>query len=143
MADPIVVERWVGAPPEKVYGFLTTSEKWARWQGAGAEIDARPGGIFAMDMANGMRARGQFVELEEDRKVVFTWGWIDHPGVPPGSTTVEIDLLPERGGTTIRLTHRGLSPDELPIHRLGWDHYLPRLAVVAAGGDPGPDPGPG
>jgi len=21
-----------------------------------------------------------------------------------------------------------------------WDHYLPRLAVAAAGGDPGPDP---
>ena len=25
-------------------------------------------------------------------------------------------------------------------HARGWDHYLGRLAVVAAGGDPGPDP---
>jgi hypothetical protein len=22
----------------------------------------------------------------------------------------------------------------------GWEHFLPRLAIVASGGDPGPDP---
>jgi hypothetical protein len=25
------------------------------------------------------------------------------------------------------------------MHRDGWEHYLDRLAVRAAGGDPGPD----
>lgn len=142
-APPIVVERRVQAAPATVYGYFTTSGQWTRWQGERAQVDARPGGIFAMDMATGQRARGQFLELEPGRRVVFTWGWIDHPGVPPGSSTVTIDLVPDGDGTIIRLTHTGLAPDELPFHRLGWDHYLDRLDLLAHGGDPGPDPGPG
>jgi hypothetical protein len=31
-------------------------------------------------------------------------------GVPPESTTVEIDLLEEDGATTLRLVHHGLPP---------------------------------
>lgn len=143
MTAPIVVERVVAAPAERVYGHLTDAVLWARWQGTAATIDARPGGIFRLAMPNGMTARGQFVTLEPNRRVVFTWGWIDHPGMPPGSTTVEVDLTPEGDKTRIRLTHHGVAADEMEIHRLGWEHYVPRLAMVAAGDDPGPDPGPG
>jgi hypothetical protein len=36
---------------------------------------------------------------------------------------------------------RGLPNEELARnHGEGWDNYLPRLAVAAAGGDPGRDP---
>lgn len=139
MSDPIVIEQSIAAPPPAVYAYLTESGKWGRWQGVGADVDPRPGGLFALEMPNGTQARGQFVELIPDRRVVFTWGWIDHPGVPPGSTTVEIDLAPEGGGTRLRLTHTGLPPDEIPLHTLGWERYLPRLAAVATGADPGPD----
>lgn len=142
VADAVVVERRVAASPTHVYGYLTVGDRWARWQGRSADIDARPGGIFAMEMATGQRARGQFVELEPDRRVVFTWGWIDHPGVPPGSSTVAIDLIPDGDGTIIRLTHTGLPTEELPLHRMGWDHCLDRLVILVDGGDPGPDPGP-
>ena len=141
--ETIDVERSINAPPEKVYRSLTESELWARWQGVSATIDAAPGGLFRMNMPNGLTARGQFVELTPNRRVVFTWGWVDHPGVPPGSSTVEIDLVPEGDGTLVRLTHHGLPPDEIPIHVLGWNHYVPRLAAVSEGADPGPDPGPG
>lgn len=139
MPEPIVVRRRIAAPPSIVYGYLTDSELWARWQGVGAMIEATPGGIFGISMPNGQRARGQFVELEPHRKVVFSWGWVDHPGVPPGSSTVEIELVADEGGTMVTLTHTGLPPEEIDAHRLGWDHYIPRLASVAEGGDPGPD----
>lgn len=143
MAEPIVVRRHIAAPPSTVYEYLTDSELWARWQGVGAMIEATPGGIFGISMPNGHHARGQFVELEPHRRVVFSWGWVDHPGVPPGSSTVEIDLVADDGGTMVTLTHTGLPPEELDVHRLGWDHYIPRLASVAEGGDPGPDTGAG
>ena len=39
------------------------------------------------------------------------------------------------------LTHRSLPDDELALHRLGWEYYLPRLAVAASGIDPGKDAG--
>lgn len=140
--DPLVVERRVAAAPSAIYAYLTDSERWARWQGEEATIDARPGGIFRMRMGTGQCARGQFLELVPDSRVVFTWGWIDHPDVPPGSTVVEIDLEPVDGGTLLRLTHRGLSAEEAAMHRVGWNHYVARLALCAEGADPGPDPGP-
>ena len=96
-----------------------------------------------MFMGNGMTARGQFVELVPDRRVVFTWGWVDRPGIPPGSTTVEIELTDNGGETLLVLTHRAVPEDEATLQRMGWTHYLPRLASVSEGTDPGPDPGPG
>lgn len=138
----LVVERRVAAAPAAVYAYLTESERWARWQGAEATIEARPGGLFRMLMGNGTCARGQFVELVPDKRVVFTWGWIDMPDLPPGSTIVEIDLEQDGDGTVIRLTHRELAADQADLHRMGWEHYLGRLATCAVGGDPGPDLGP-
>jgi uncharacterized protein YndB with AHSA1/START domain len=139
----IIVEQRIAASPSVVYQYLTDSEKWALWQGASASINGTPGGLFTVKMPNGTRSRGQFVELDPDRHVVFTWGWIDHPGVPPGSTEVEITLREEGGDTLLTLTHRSLPTDEIPLHTSGWNHYLPRLALVAEGGDPGPDTGLG
>lgn len=142
MSEPLVVERRIAAPPATVYRHLTASELWSRWQGREATVEPSPGGLFGMVMPTGLTARGQFVELSPERRVTFTWGWVDSPGLPPGSTTVDIELIPDGDGTLVRLTHYDLPPDEIAIHTAGWHHYLPRLAVVAEGGDPGPDPGP-
>jgi uncharacterized protein YndB with AHSA1/START domain len=101
-----------------------------------------PGGRFRMTMGNGMRAKGRFLELVPDERVVFTWGWLGNEQLPPGSSTVEIELVPDGEGTLVRLTHRGLPAEEMQIHEAGWRHYLPRLALVAEGGDAGVDPGP-
>lgn len=142
MTTPIVVTRHIGAPPEVVYSYLTESTRWSNWQGEDAAIDARPGGLFVMRMPDGATARGQFVELVPDRKVVFTWGWVDHPGVPPGSSTVEIEISVEGDGSLVTLVHSELPSDEVEVHRLGWEHYLPRLARVCEQGEIEPDPGP-
>ena len=61
----------------------------------------------------------------------------------PGSTTVQIELSEEPDGTLLVLTHREISTDEASLQKMGWTHYLLRLALVAAGDDPGPDLGPG
>lgn len=137
------MEQWIDAPPETVYRHLTESTEWVRWQGVAAHHDARVGGLFSMRMANGMQARGQFVHLEQDESVTFTWGWVDRPGIPPGSTSVEITLTASGGGTLVTLVHSNLPADEAELHASGWRHHLTRLALVAAGGDAGPDDGPG
>lgn len=138
----IVLEQRINAPPSTVYAYLTDSDKWKQWQGVDAMLDARVGGIFSMLMGNGMQALGEFVELVPDRRVVFTWGWADHPGIPPGSTVVEIDLRADGTDTVLVLTHRSVPADEVAPQRIGWAHYLPRLTMRASGLDPGPDPGP-
>lgn len=142
MSQPIVVTQQIDAPPDVVYAYLTESAKWAKWQGEDATVDARPGGIFVLTMPNGTTARGQFIELVPDQKVVLTWGWVDHPGVPPGSSTVEIEITSENGGSLVTLTHRGVPDEERELHTQGWEHYLPRLASVAQGGEVDRDRGP-
>jgi len=127
------VEQFVAASPATVYRYFTEAPRWVEWQGESATVDPRPGGRFSLLMSNGQRAEGEFVELEPGLRVVFTWGWVGHPDLPPGSTWVEIVLAEEPAGTRVVLTHRLLPDDELEPHREGWNMYLPRLAEVAAG----------
>ena len=43
--------------------------------GQTAELDARPGGNFRVQVLPGHTARGRFVELDPPRRLVYTWGW--------------------------------------------------------------------
>jgi uncharacterized protein YndB with AHSA1/START domain len=142
-APAIRLERRVSARPSAVYAYLTESGAWARWQGVAATVEPVPGGAFEMQMPHGDVAQGQFLELVPNARVVFSWGWRGSGELPPGSSIVEIDLLPDGDGTLIVLSHRGLPPGIVPPHEAGWRHYLQRLAAVSEGADPGVDPGPG
>jgi uncharacterized protein YndB with AHSA1/START domain len=81
---------------------------------------------------------GRFLELVPHRRVVFTYGWEDgRMGVPPGSTTVEIDLVEKDGATTLRLLHHGLPPEAVKDHERGWAYFLGALRdTLAAGSAP-------
>jgi uncharacterized protein YndB with AHSA1/START domain len=135
----------IAARPETVWELLVDPDKAVRWWGQAVRIDARPGGKLRIEVSPGAIASGEVLEVDPPRRLVYTWGWEVGGGgpdlVPPGSSTVEIELVPSGTGTTLRLVHSGL-PDEdsLASHSAGWDHYLGRLAVAAPGGDPGPDP---
>jgi uncharacterized protein YndB with AHSA1/START domain len=144
-AGSILVERTItiAASPETVWGFLIDPEKAVRWMGQAASFDPRPGGHYRVDVLPGNVASGEFVEIDPPHRLVYTWGWEagSSSPIPPGSTTVEFELIPVREGTLVRLTHRDL-PDATAAasHAHGWEHYLARLAVTAAGADPGVDP---
>ena len=133
----------IDARPETIWEFLVDPEKATRWMGQSAEFDLRPGGLYRVEVIPGNIARGEFVELDPPRRLVYTWGW--EPGgrgtLAPGSSTVEIELLPNGDSTTLRFTHSGLpSAEAVASHAHGWDHYLERLSSAARGGDPGRDP---
>jgi uncharacterized protein YndB with AHSA1/START domain len=141
--DPSLVEREVRieASPETVFAFLTDPEKMVRWMGTEATCDPRPGGIYRVNFAGRSAVRGEVVEVVPPRRLVFTWGWEGEVfPVPPGSSRVEISLVPDGDGTIVRLTHRDLPADMRRFHGAGWELSLGRLAVAAAGRDPGPDP---
>jgi uncharacterized protein YndB with AHSA1/START domain len=131
----------IAASPETVWQYLVDPEKALLWWGQSIRFDARLGGEFRVDVIPGHVAAGEFVELDPPRRLVYTWGWEQGGPVPPGSTTVEYELVPEGEGTRLKFTHKDLPNQEAAdSHTVGWDHYLERLAVVSAGGDPGPDP---
>jgi uncharacterized protein YndB with AHSA1/START domain len=138
-----VVEREIriDALPETVFAFLTDPEKVVRWMGTEATLDPRPGGIYRVNVTGRSVVRGEIVEVVHPERLIFTWGWEGEVfPVTPGSSTVEISVVPDGDGTVVHLTHRDLPGDMRPFHGAGWQHALGRLAVAAAGGDPGPDP---
>ena len=141
----VVREIAIDASPETVWQFLVDPEKATRWMGQRATLDPQPGGVYNVEVIPGHIASGEFVELDPPRRLVQTWGWDageDGPrSVPPGSSTIEFELIPDGNGTIVRFTHRDL-PDAAAAesHAHGWDHYFERLAIAAPGGDAGPDP---
>ena len=139
--DPIVKEVYIEAAPEKVFEFLTDPAKMVRWMGLEAELEPKPGGKYRLDPNGRDVIQGTYLEVVENSKIVFTWGW-DQPGhrVPAGSTTVEIHLEARGSGTWLRLTHRELPHEARDTHEMGWGHYLSRLKITAEGGDAGRDP---
>ena len=70
----------------------------------------------------------------------MSWGVAGSTELPPGTTEVEFTLTPTPAGTRLRLVHRGLPPSQASMHATGWNHFLLRLTLAAAGTDPGPDP---
>src|SRR5207245_634110 len=112
--DTRVIERTITieASPETVLRLLTDPVQYVRWKGRIAELEPTKGGTFRVQFADPKQvASGRYVEVVPNRRVVFTWGWEGDAMVPPGSSTVEIDLEPAGRGTRLRLVHRGL-PDE-------------------------------
>ena len=137
----IVREVRIAAAPDEVFPFFTDPDKMIVWKAVDATLDPRPGGIFRIDVTGRDVARGQYVEIDPPRRVVFTFGWESpRSPEPPGSTTVVITLTPDGDGTLLRLVHSGVPDDIRAGSTEGWDHYLQRLAVAAEGGEPGPDP---
>ena len=131
---------FINAAPERVYRLLIEAESLMEWMAPLARSDPRPGGDLTWTHQAGDTVVGRFLDLVPGRRVVFSFGW-NRPDVevPEGSTMVEIDLTPHRGGTLLRLMHHGLDGPVADAHDGGWANYLSRLAALAEGRDPGPD----
>lgn len=129
------------APPAEVFPYFVDPERYVRWQGMRAELDPRPGGVFRVWMDNETVASGEYLEIEQPHRVVFTWGWQGSESIPPGSTTVELTLRADGDATILSLRHTGL-PDgaAAAMHEEGWASFMGRLQLVVRGEDPGPMP---
>jgi len=139
--DQIVRDVKIAASPETVFSFLTDPEKIARWEATSANVDLRVGGEYSMLVASQHLARGSFLEIDRPRRLVYTFGWDGSDAVPPGASKIEISLEQDGDYTLLHFVHSGLPNDEeVASHNHGWNHYLGRLEIAAAGGEPGPDP---
>jgi uncharacterized protein YndB with AHSA1/START domain len=133
----------IAATPETVWEFLVDPEKAVRWMGTNATLEPRPGGLYLCEVIPGHTAMGEFIEVDRPRRIVYTWGWekSDQEGaIAPGSTRIEIELVPEGDGTKLRFRHDLPTAAAAESHADGWDHYLGRLVIAARGADPGEDP---
>jgi uncharacterized protein YndB with AHSA1/START domain len=142
MQEALVVRRetHIPAPPAAVFALLTDPDKIIRWMGTQAQVEPQLGGLYLLNVTGARTARGAFREVVPVHRLAYSFGWEGDDQVPPGSSLVEIDLIERPDGTLLRLTQAGLpNAEQCASHAEGWAYYLGRLAVVAAGRDPGPD----
>jgi uncharacterized protein YndB with AHSA1/START domain len=123
--EAIQVDQFLTHPPARVWQAITEPALMARWWAAG---DIRPieGHEFALDMESWGQVPCKVLEVEPERRLVFTFteNW-----------TLTWTLVPEGRGTRLLLEHSGFDLDQ-PIDRHafdqmgpGWrDEVLPALA---------------
>jgi len=134
VADPYRGSIQIAAEPDFVFDYFTKAEALARWMGDLAIVDPRPGGQFTIVFGD-RSVEGRYLEVERPKRLVISWGRAGSTEFPPESSVLEITLTPKDGGTLVAIIHTGLPDSELHRHALGWEHYLPRLAVAAAGAE--------
>ena len=141
--DPDAIHREVriAARPDVVFAFLTDPVKIARWSGTHAESDPRRGGVHRTVINCGHVTSGAYVEVVPNRTVVYTWGWVDSAPIPPGSTVVEVVLVPDGDGTVLRLAHTMLPAAARKGHGEVWDTICPGWPSRHQAAIPAPIPG--
>jgi uncharacterized protein YndB with AHSA1/START domain len=131
VTEPVTASVRIAASPEVVFPYFTDPALAVKWIADAAYLDARPGGTFSLDV-QGNPARGNYVEIDPPRRVVFTWGIEGRDDFPPGSSTVEVVLQADGDETVVTLTHRDLpTEDYRRSHQGGWGEFLGVLATVA------------
>jgi uncharacterized protein YndB with AHSA1/START domain len=129
----------IAAAPDIVFDHFVQPDLLVRWMGDRARLEARDGGVFAVDI-NGVIIRGHFLRVDRPRLIEIAWGEAGNEAMPPGSTRLLVRFTATGAGTRVDLEHHGLVPEEASKHAVGWPHFLARLNELAAGGDPGADP---
>lgn len=124
---------FIAATRSTVFRFFTDSERFAAWWGAGSRIEPRPGGAVHIRFANGVVVSGAVVEVEPERRIVFTYGYEgEGKPIPPGGSLVTVTLAEESRGTRLHLRHELPTAAARDEHVQGWRYQLALFANVAA-----------
>lgn len=139
--DPLNLTRVFAAPPERLYRAWTEPrdlERWA-WGSIGksvqASVDAKVGGAYEIVTARpdgaSWRFFGEFVEIEPDRRLVYTLHWDAPMGYPAREERIVVEFSPIAEGTKVTFRHHEL-PDERSAkgHVEGWENTFDCLAAL-------------
>jgi uncharacterized protein YndB with AHSA1/START domain len=139
--DTVKMERLLPGPPERIWAYLTESDKRATWLAAG-EFDLRVGGKVRLDFDNSKLPNdeeglakhpgtgvhtfeGTITRLEPNRVLAYTWLWGDN------ETDVTYELTPKGKDVLLTIVHRRLKPREVAQSvTAGWDVHTGILADV-------------
>ena len=144
----LVIDRTVNAPRERVFEAFTQPDHLSRWWAARegystpiAEVDLRVGGSYRLGMQDPEQEHpfvvgGVFREVTPPEKLVFTWIWETAPhdsDWTPPETLVTVEFTDLGDSTGIRLTHQGLSDENMrDEHTRGWGGCLDSLTKYLA-----------
>ena len=105
--EPLVIERIINAPAERVWQALTTKEEMGRWFFELEEFKAKAGFAFGFAVEHeGFTYvhHCKVMEAVPNQKLAFTWRYEGQAG----DSLVTIELFAAGSQTRVKLTHTGL-----------------------------------
>ena len=145
MASPVLspattlqIRRTFRAPREKLFQAWVDPKKMTEWFchakpnliGKLVVMDVRPGGKYGFDVTDAegkvFKVRGEYLEIKEPEKLVFTWFWETEPAY--GNTVVTLEFVDLGDESELILTHeRFANSDARNKHSNGWAFCLDAL----------------
>ena len=132
---PLDVRLAIDAPVERVWRAWSSAEGlsawwWAHWGDVAVAADVRVGGAYRIESAgHGVAVAGEYLVVEPERRLAFTWRWTDEEG-ETRDEAVEVRFTAADAGTVVSVRHTGPWQDEAPVdaYRQGWEFVLTQLA---------------
>ena len=141
--DIVACEIEIVAPPERVFEALTDEKQLSRWFTNPEcpvkewKLDARAGGHYHYSTQKGtvvvngkdeFKCHGEIVEFDPPRVLAYTWisNWHNDQSL---KTLVRYELTPKGNGTHVKVTHSGLSSEDVARkdYAGGWPGVLASL----------------
>ena len=123
-------------PPEKLWQAWTYPAITKLWFGSDpngkvldAKMDVRINGSFSVTFANSdgteFTAQGIYKEIDEPKRLVFTWSWANQPYV---NELISLDFAPDIRGTLMTFEQSNIDP-ETTLHNYeeGWRSTFQKL----------------
>ena len=150
-------ERLLPGPIERVWAYLTESEKRGKWLASGP-MELKAGGEAELrfdhaslspikepvperykEKAGGVARQIRVIECDPPRRLVLNWPGAIKEGGPKHDSEVTFELEPKGDKVRLRLTHRRLTDRaQLLGFAGGWDTHLAILADNLEGRVPRP-----
>ena len=139
LTEPLVIERILSAPVEKVFEFITQRDNLLKWWGPEGmtvpeeTLDFRRTGSWHSVMmsaeGNRFKVSGEVTEVKAPNLVAFTWGWHDEDDARGHESHVRLEVSAHgEGKTKLVLRHSELADDEsAQNHEMGWTSSLKKL----------------
>ena len=124
-----VFDAFLDAGIARHFFFATTTGEMIE-----AEIEPRVGGRYAFTerrpTMGDVRHVGEYLEIDRPRRLVFSFAV---PQFGASSTTVAIEIAPDRDGCRLTLTNEGVSAEYAERVREGWGRILDGLLPAYEG----------
>jgi uncharacterized protein YndB with AHSA1/START domain len=143
------LERLLPGPIERVWSYITDSQKRSTWLAAG-EFDLRVGGKIHLEFDNARLSKGQVPEnrkgrgqgafdgvitrLDAPRLLAHTWSWGEKGHA--SETEVTYELTPKGKDVLLVITHRRMPKELVTAVMGGWDVHSGILQDILQGKEP-------
>jgi len=133
-ARPLQLEASIDASVSEVWRAWSSAEGlaswwWAHWDDVTITADVQVGGAYRVDAPDhGIALSGEYLVVDPDRRLAFTWRWTDADGTSRDEA-VDVTFEAKGGGTAVTVRHTGPWDTDAPAeaYRQGWDFVLAEL----------------